>query len=271
MAALWRTVAPRLERQRRADRHLALAMPELSPSRRREILLGMWDHLGRVAAEGLRLSRIVDDPRRVEIDDAGVPGGLSALRGGFIGVSLHSGNWEVACAAARQLGLPSYGVYRPMTNPYSEAFIRARRSFGYSDLIPTGGRAGIRVAALAKAGGSAIGFLGDLRYGRGHKIEFFGRPSTATTFPYALAQRFGLPLVLVRCIRLGTGTRFRLEIEDLPLGSTGDAEADAGAAAQAAHRRFETWIREYPEQWMWAHRKWDVEPAGPTLPLVGKT
>jgi KDO2-lipid IV(A) lauroyltransferase len=37
---------------------------------------------------------------------------------------------------------------------------------------------------------------------------------------------------------------------------TDDSAADALTATKALHRQFEAFIREAPEQWMWAHRKW---------------
>ena len=54
---LWRFVAPRLGRQKRALANLELAYPEKSPGEREAIAAAMWEHLGRTFAESLCIKR----------------------------------------------------------------------------------------------------------------------------------------------------------------------------------------------------------------------
>jgi lauroyl/myristoyl acyltransferase len=42
---------------------------------------------------------------------------------------------------------------------------------------------------------------------------------------------------------------------------TDDHAADAVAGTAALQAQFEAFIRQAPEQWMWAHRKWVADPA----------
>ena len=42
----------------------------------------------------------------------------------------------------------------------------------------------------------------------------------------------------------------------------GDAERDTQAATQQCARVTEEWIRRYPDQWLWIHRRWKTRPAG---------
>ena len=50
-ASVWRFIAPKTRRHRRAIKNLAKTMPEKTPAERKAIALGMWDNLGRVMAE----------------------------------------------------------------------------------------------------------------------------------------------------------------------------------------------------------------------------
>ena len=50
--------------------------------------------------------------------------------------------------------------------------------------------------------------------------------------------------------------RFSLRIEKIEIPKTADRDADVRAATARAAGEFEEFIREAPEQWMWAHRRW---------------
>ncbi|WP_425349125.1 hypothetical protein [Methylobrevis pamukkalensis] len=70
-----------------------------------------------------------------------------------------------------------------------------------------------------------------------------------------LARRLGLPLVAGRVVRT-QGARFRIEATPVEVPRSTDAEADIAETTRRVNAVFERWIREYPGQWMWGHRKW---------------
>src|SRR5947208_743959 len=96
--ALARWIGPRLGISRRARRNLRAALPELTPAQIERILRGMWDNLGRVAAEypHLRRIRVFEADGRVEtrgiehLDQALAAGRRVVMFGG------HLANWEIA-------------------------------------------------------------------------------------------------------------------------------------------------------------------------------
>jgi KDO2-lipid IV(A) lauroyltransferase len=60
----------------------------------------------------------------------------------------------------------------------------------------------------------------------------------------------------VRVIRLHRH-RFRLELTPpLELPRDPDGSINVQGAMQAMTRVIEGWVREYPEQWLWMHRRW---------------
>ena len=108
---------------------------------------------------------------------------------------------------------------------------------------------------IAKDGGS-LSFLADLREGKGVAAPFFGRPAHSNTAPARIARQFGQKLYAVRILRK-PGVRFSIRVEPVDVPNTGDRDADVFAATAALQAQFEDFVREAPEQWMWAHRRWD--------------
>jgi KDO2-lipid IV(A) lauroyltransferase len=112
-----------------------------------------------------------------------------------------------------------------------------------------------RVLLRAIKDGASPCFLADLRDDNGPSVPFFGRLARSTVFPALLARTTGIPLYAGAAFRR-PGGRFSIRIAPISMPVTDDSAADALTATKTLHRQFEAFIREAPEQWMWAHRKW---------------
>ncbi|HEY1940624.1 MAG TPA: lauroyl acyltransferase [Roseiarcus sp.] len=249
----WRLVAPHLPRHQRALDNLARAFPEATPAERERIALAMWNNLGRTFAEFFHIQRIVADGRialepfeRFE----------EIAKRPFIVCTLHMGNWEILSQAGLRFGLPLAGVYQRLTNPYVDEWLLKVRSplypGGLFDKSPATARALLK---LARDGGFPA-FVSDLRERRGLLTPFFGQPARSNPFPALIARVTGLPLYAARTMRL-PDVRFTVRIERIEVPETDDRDADVLAATTALQAQFEEFVREAPEQWMWAHRRWD--------------
>ena len=250
----WRLVAPHLYRQERVMRNLALAYPEMTEAERKKLAAKMWENLGRTFAESFRLDRIASEGRVTfeseEQMDALARGGPCVVCG------LHLGNWELIAWAGKRLGVPITGVYQRISNPYVDAGTYKMRAFLYEGgLLPKTPVTARSLLKAAKNGGYPA-FLADLRDDRGAPVAFFGHPARSNVFPALLARTTGLPLYAGAAYRL-PNVRFRIRARRVPIPETNDRDADALAATAALQAQFEAFIREAPEQWMWAHRKWD--------------
>jgi len=253
MGWCWRHLAPLNKRHARADAHLALAMPELSATERRRILGDMWENLGRTAAETILLPELLGDAGRVVCPLP--PETFDAARKGAVFVSLHTGNWEIVSVPLRSAGLETRALYKPLSNPLVEDWLRARRAPLYpGGLIGRQHGIAVKLRALARAR-SVLAVVADQTDRTAITVDFFGRPARAMPFPALLARRLGLPLFVGRSIRT-MGARFCVEGRWLDVPHTDDAEADVVSLTRAIHAVWEEWIRQYPAQWMWAHRKW---------------
>jgi KDO2-lipid IV(A) lauroyltransferase len=254
MGFLWRTVAPRLKRHKRALAHLEAAFPEKSPAEREAIARQMWGHLGRTFAEFFHLDAIARQGRiHVETQDT-----LKVLQTGgpYVVCAMHLGNWELLAGLSTRLARPLAGVYQPLSNPKVDAELLKLRAPNYPlGLFPRSPATLRRLIKIARDGGS-VGFISDLREGKGAPVPFFGRPAWSNTAPALIARTYGLKLYAVSIVR-EPGLRFAVRIAPVEVPVTDDRDADILAATADIHAQFERFLRAAPEQWMWAHRRWD--------------
>jgi KDO2-lipid IV(A) lauroyltransferase len=249
----WRLVAPRLHRQERALRNLALAYPELSEPERKRIAGAMWENLGRTFGESFNLSTIVAE-KRIRFEP--IEQLQEMVRGGpCVVCGMHFGNWEIVAYASKLMGVPFSGVYQRLSNPLVDEESRKLRAFLYDGgLLPKTPVTARSLMKAAKSGGYPA-FLADLRDDNGAAVPFFGAPALASVFPALLARKTGLPLYAGAAFR-EPKVRFVIRGARVEVPHTDDPAADAFAGTAALHAQFEAFIRQAPEQWMWAHRKW---------------
>jgi KDO2-lipid IV(A) lauroyltransferase len=254
MGGLWRAVAPRLKRHRRALAHLALAFPEKSEAERELLAREMWGHLGRTFAEFFHIDDIFADGRIVVESQEKLK--MVQEGGPYVVCAMHMGNWELLAGVSARLARKLAGVYQPLTNrKVDEALLKLRAPLYPLGLFPRSPATLRRLMKIAKDGGS-VGFMSDLREGKGVAVPFFGRAAHSNTAPALIARAFGLKLYAARVIRK-PGVRFTVRVEPVEVPVTGDRDADIAAATANIHARFEEFLREAPAQWMWAHRRWD--------------
>jgi KDO2-lipid IV(A) lauroyltransferase len=247
-----RTIGPRLGASRKARRNLERAMPELSAERREEIVIGMWDNLGRVMAEYPHLDEIWT---RTEMTGAEIVQHIAATKTPTLFFSAHTGNWEVGLLGAARHGLPVTAVYRRPNNPATSWLINRARSVIGSRLVPKG-RDGARevVATLRERG--AVCIMIDQKMNDGIPVPFFGRDAMTAPALGQLAFKYKCAVVPVFVERL-EGAHFRLTVSPpLELIESGDRVADVRALMVRINEMVEDRVRARPEQWLWLHRRW---------------
>jgi KDO2-lipid IV(A) lauroyltransferase len=262
-AAVARNLGPLTSANRIARENIDAAFPEKTATERAAILRESWENLGRTASEYVHLGDLWDfDPEhpntgRIELDadsmarferlrDDGKPAIIFAA---------HLANWELPAVAAMRHGLPAAALYRTPNNAAIARDILALRKGVMGALIPAGPAAPIRMMEALDEG-LHLGMLVDQRFGRGPRIRFLGREASAIPILARLARRFDCPIHGARAIRL-PGGRFRLELtEAVDLLRDTKGQIDIQAATQQVNDIVEGWVREYPGQWLWQHRRW---------------
>ena len=254
--ALGRRIGPFFGISKRARRNIKRAFPELSESEIAGVVAGMWDNLGRVAAEypHLRRIRVFEPGGRVETRGLDHVDRAVAAGRRMIIFSGHIANWEIAALAAVQYGISVAQIYRAANNPLVDRMItRFRGDAG--ELIPKGAIAARRAIAMLRRG-AHLTMLADQKMNDGIPVPFFGRPAMTASALAALALRFDCDVLPARVERL-KGARFRLTVfPPLRLPRSGSPHADAAALMAQVNAALEGWIRDRPEQWFWVHRRW---------------
>lgn len=267
-AAAWAFLAPKIARKRhqRALDNLRIAFPDLDDAERNRIAMAHWRNLGRVMAETMQLDRIIAEPERITIDDADIFYRYRDKLGNAVGVSLHMGNWELAIWPMTATGANPGAVYRSVNNPYVDAYLRDQRK----DLYPGGlfGRGSVdgdsaeaqrtaRVITAFVRDGGRLGLVCDLYDRRGIEVPFFGKPARTQAIGAIIARRTGARIWMARSLRVGTSSRFRIQLVELKVPRSDNLSNDVRDVMTAMQAQFETWIKEAPEQWMWSNRRWN--------------
>ena len=266
-AGAWCRLAPLVnpKRHRRALDNLAIAYPEQTQAWRDGIARAHWQNLGRVMVETMWIDRLIADPKAIEIASSQVFERYGNKLGPVIGVSLHQGNYEFAIWPLTVAGARPAAVYRSVNNPYIDTYLRHQRR----DLYPGGlfGRGKVegdhgddqktgRMLMDHVRRGRKLGLICDLYDRNGLPVPFFGRDARTVTIAPLIARRVGARIWMARCLRIGTESRFRIELKELRVPRSANQSEDIKWATAEMNRQFEAWIREAPEQWMWSNRRW---------------
>jgi len=258
-----RLIGPMTREQKIGRANLTAAFPEKSPQEIETVLAGVWDNLGRIGAEFAHLDHIWDyDPDRPEksriefsarskelfyqIRDDGKPALIFAC---------HLGNWELPALAAVAHGLDAAILYRRPNIASADRIIQEMRAVKMGTLIPAGRDAPLRLAE-ALQNGQHVAMLVDQYLTNGVEVTFFGRKTRANPMLARLLRQVECPIHGVRIIRL-PGHRFRAELsEEVKPVRDAAGQIDIQGTMQAITSVVEGWIREYPDQWLWLHRRW---------------
>ena len=245
-----RLIGPRMRADRIAENNLKLALPALSGAERSAILVNMWDNLGRGIGEypHLPTSRFA---QRVNIEGKEHIAALTASGQGGLFISGHFANWEIGPLSAALSERPMVVIYRAFNNPFSEWLLRCIRE-KYSLSLYSKGTIGAKETIKALKEGHIVAMLLDQKMNDGSPVPFFGQPAMTTTAAIAIATKLQVPVLPVRMMRL-KGARFKVVIHPPQLY---DAQTNPVEAMTGINKLFETWISEYPAQWLWVHNRW---------------
>ena len=190
-----------------------------------------------------------------------------ALGRGLIVVAGHLGNWELGGSYIASRGVRMEAVARRMQNPLFDEFLtETRRRVGVNVMHDSD--AVRRVPRLVRDGGVA-GFLFDQGAAglASTWVPFFGRYAKTPRGPAVFALRLDAPIVFTCAVREPNG-RYSMKFEEIVVERTGDRERDVDAIVGAYTNALERWVRRYPEQYFWQHRRWKHQRPG-TPPELG--
>ena len=248
-----------IRHRRIVNRNLQFIYPGWSRDRVNKTARRVFQHLATTALEILQVSFFIreDILRKTRIEgDENLRDAIHSQKG-IIFITAHIGNWEMGSLyVACRYGHPVTAIVRKLSPATFDRWIyRMRTRFG--SIILDKKKALPKMARVLRKGGS-LGILIDQETIRSEGIEayFFGKKIMATPGAALLARRYDCVVLPAYCVRDPEGLLvFRVK-KPLVLQQTDDSQADLRVNTQRMITSIENMIKGYPDQWLWAHKRW---------------
>ncbi len=263
-AVMVRPLLGRLNRY--GSRNLQIAFPELSQQQRDDLLRQQYRSLGLLMAEFAQMrkysaSQVTNDVMRYE----GLEHYLAARdKGcGVLVLTGHLGAWELSSFVHSLLGYPMGMVIRRLDNPLLDDLVNGIRCMHGNRILHKDDFA--RGLLRAMHAGETVGILMDTNMTppQGVFVPFFGEQACTASGMARVARKTGAAVLPGFLLWSDAEDRYVLHFgKALELQHTENADADALANTALFARVTEGYIREYPGQWLWLHRRWKTRPPG---------
>lgn len=257
-AAFARALFPLFRKRRRIaiDNILKAGITD-DPKEAARIAKVSWGHLAGHICEALRVPRVVTKENwREHLDvSEGDPETVKLLLEEtdkpILLVSGHHGVWEAATNIL-SFARPMIAIARVMNNKFVANWMKKHHFRGPVTIVDKNHGFTPDVMRQWSADKAAMTILMDQHTSKGMPLTFLGRPAKTFTSVTRLAMRTGFPIVVGSFVRIAP-YRYRL-VGGSPLVFSKDG--DRAAYTQLLNDRLGEVIRKYPEQYLWAHRRW---------------
>jgi len=179
---------------------------------------------------------------------------------GLLILTAHFGNWELlgGCIVV-EFGFPVSGIAKTQTNRLVNRSIDERRRRFGNKVIPM--ETSLREVMRALRDGEAVGIVADQAAPKENvQIEFFGTKLPTHQGPSVFSLKMGSPLVAVFSVRRPDGS-FDAYVEEVPSADLKDYNDENVTELTRRHVKItEDFIRRFPDQWMWMHKRWKHVP-----------
>jgi len=246
-------------------RNLELAFPEKTVEERRRILRTLYRTLGWQIAEFCKMSGYTLESAARFIRYDGLENYVQARdKGkGVLVLTGHLGAWELSSFYHSLRGMPMSLVIRRLDNPLVDAYVNGIRCLHGNHVIHKDDFA--RGLLTAMHNGETVGILMDTNMTppQGVFVPFFGVDACTASGLARVALRTGAAVLPGFLLWEESEKRYVLRFgEELELVRTGNAQEDVLANTALFAKTTEDYIRRYPEQWLWVHRRWKTRPEG---------
>ena len=247
------------------QRNLELAMPQLLPSERNRILRTLFRNLGWQLVEFCRMPRYTAENTRNWIRTEGLEHYLAAeAQGkGVLVLTGHLGAWELSGFYHSLMGHRMGVVIRRLDNRRLDEYVNNIRCLRGNHMLHKDDFA--RGLLTAMRSGQTVAILMDTNMTppQGVFARFFGIEACTASGLARVALKTGAAVLPGFLVWEEKERKYVLRFgPELNFIQSGDTESDILAATQQCNNVLESWIRRYPDQWLWIHRRWKTRPAG---------
>lgn len=245
--------------------NLRLAFPEKTEAEREALLRAEYLHLGHLLAEFCLMPTYTPDRASRFIRYEGLDNYLRARdRGkGVLVLTGHLGAWELSSFYHSLMGYPMGMVIRRLDNPLVDRLVNTIRCMHGNRVLHKDDFARGLIASMRS--GQTVGILMDTNMTppQGVFVPFFGVEACTASGMARVAAKTGAAVLPGFLLWHADEQKYVLHFGDeVPVISTEDAEGDALVNTANFTAVIESYIRRYPDQWLWMHRRWKTRPAG---------
>ncbi|MCD9460170.1 LpxL/LpxP family Kdo(2)-lipid IV(A) lauroyl/palmitoleoyl acyltransferase [Marinibactrum halimedae] len=256
MAFTMRWLAPK--RSFIAYRNLSLCFPEKSPEELRAMVrknmyhtwMGMFETGMSWFWSKRRLQKlfVIEGAEQV-----------AGLESGALLLGMHFTTLEMTGVAVNSTVSRVDMMYRPHKNPVYD-FIQTRQRTRHHEACRLIDRADVRGTLRRLREGRVVWYAPDQDYGikQGVFADFFGIPAATITATSRFAKVGRVPVIPILDHRGNDGRYYIKILPPLADFPSGDDVADA----ERVNAMIESAVREYPEQYLWVHRRFKTRPPG---------
>jgi KDO2-lipid IV(A) lauroyltransferase len=246
-------------------RNLELAFSNMTRRDREATLRSEYRNLGFLLAEFCKMPDYTADAASGFIRYEGLENYLAAReRGkGVLVLTGHLGAWELSSFYHSLMGMPMGMVIRRLDNPLVDAFVNRIRCLHGNRVIHKDDFARGLIASMRA--GETVGILMDTNMTppQGVFVPFFGVLACTASGMARIAAKTQAAVVPGFLLWEQSEQTYVLHFgEELQVLRTGDGEQDVLANTASFTAAIEGYIRQYPEQWLWLHRRWKTRPPG---------
>ena len=251
--------------RRAAMFNLTLAFPDWSDAKRKRVIRSMIRQIGWMAAEFSQFPKYTrDNIQKIVVLDGFENFDAARRRGkGVLFLTGHMSAWELAPFAHALYGHPLHFLVRPIANRRVDALINRYRCLSGNQPIQKNKSARSILRILADGG--TVGILSDHNTVLEESVfvDFFGIPASTTSGLARIALRTDAAVVPGFLSWDSARRKYRLRFEPaIELARTGDEEADVRENTARFTKTIEDYVRAYPDQWLWVHKRWKTRPPG---------
>lgn len=263
---LTRVIYPFATRYKKiASDNIKLAFPEKDDKWIENTTKKSLIHLGNLIADaiygGRRADRflkrhVVIEKKYQEIEKKAIEGGT-----GIVLIAGHLGLWEMLVWYTGYV-LKGGGIYKTLRNPYVDHYYKKTRQASGIELFEMA-ESGKAIRFIRKGGN--LGFVADQNAGPDHLfVDFMNRKAATFRGPAQIADLAGAKMLLYSAI-LKDDHKIHIYIKDLGFVDRKKFPDRQEAVLHYTKKwvnALEDMIRQYPEQYLWAHRRWKTRPPG---------
>jgi Kdo2-lipid IVA lauroyltransferase/acyltransferase len=251
--------------RRVGERNLTMALPDLPRKTAKKILRGVYRHLGWQLVEFCRMTRYTRENTRQWMRTEGLEDYLAAKAcgNGVLIITGHLGAWELSSFYHSLMGYPMGMLIRRLDNPKLDEYVNNIRCTHGNFVLSKDDFGRGLLKAMHTCG--TVGILMDTNMTppQGEFVKFFGIDACTGTGPAHIARKTGAAVLPGFMLWEAKEKQYVLHFgPEIEIPHTDDVAADILEGTRRCTAVIESWIRRYPDQWLWIHRRWKTRPAG---------